>query len=138
MSIPKRHQIREALRIMLDGQTDAGSKVYSNRVTAYWRGELPCVSIFMRDEEATPREMAARSYIRKCNISVEIHAEAKENLDLDLDKIADQVETVIQADQSLSGTVQGTILTGTEIELSEQATTPIGVLTLTFQITYIK
>lgn len=138
MSNPKRHQIREALRIMLDGQTEAGAKVYSNRVSSFWRGELPSVSIFMRDEEATPREMAAKTYVRKGNISVEIHAEAKEDLDLELDKIADQVEAVIQGDQSLTGTVLGSVLTGTEIELSDQATTPIGVLTLNYQITYIK
>lgn len=138
MSTPRRHQIREALRIMLEGQTDAGDKVYSNRVSSFWRGELPCVSIYMRDEEATPREMAAKSYIRKGNISIEIHAEAKEDLDLKLDQIADQVETVIQADPSLGGNVLGSILTGTEIELSEQATTPIGVLVLSYQITYIK
>lgn len=138
MSVPKRHAIREALRIMLDGQTQAGANVYSNRVTAFWREELPSVSIYMRDEESTQRSLSGRSTIRKATLAVEIHAEAKEDLDQVLDEMADEVEGVIDEDPSLSGTVQGCTLQNTEIELSGDATTPIGVLSLTYQITYLK
>lgn len=123
---------------MLDGQTQAGANVYSNRVSAFWRSELPCISIFMRDEESTPKDLSARSYLRRGTVSVEIHAEAKENLDLVLDEIADQVEAAILANPSLSGTVHGCVLQGTEIELAGEPSTPIGVLSLTYQITYQK
>lgn len=138
MSIPKRQQIREAFKAMLLNNTAAGENVYSNRVSAFWRSELPSVSIFMRDEEASPRDMSARSYLRKATLSVEIHAEAKEDLDALLDQIADQVEAIVINDSSLSGTVQGCVLQGTEIELAGEATTPIGVLSLSYQILYQK
>lgn len=138
MSVPKRQQIREALRTMLNGQTNAGANVYSNRVSAFWRSELPCISIFMRDEEATPRDMSAKSYLRRGTVSIEIHAEAKENLDLTLDEIADQVEALIIGNPSLSGTVHGCVLQNTEIELAGEPSTPIGVLSLSYQITYQK
>ncbi len=140
MSVPKRHKIREALKEMLLNQTDAGSNVYSNRVSSYWRSELPCISIFMRDEELSPRDLSAKTYLRKSTITIEIHAEAKEDLDLALDKIADQVEGIILSDISISGTVQGCIFQGIEIDLAsgDETTTPIGVLSLNCQITYQK
>lgn len=138
-TIPKRQQIREEVQAMLiAANTSAGANVYSNRVSAFWRSELPSISIFMRDEEATPRDLANKSYVRKASLSFEIHAEAVESLDEQLDKIADEIEAAIVADQSLGGTVLGSTLLSTEIELAGEATTPIGVLTLTYQITYVK
>lgn len=138
MSVPKRHQIREAVKAMLNGQTAAGDNVYSNRVSAFWREELPCISIFMRDEEATPRNMSNNRYLTKATMAIEIHAEAVEDLDLTLDQLADQVETIIGSDSSLQGNVQGCVLQNTEIELSAEATKPIGVLSLSYQISYQK
>jgi hypothetical protein len=138
MSTPKRQQIREAIKTMLLNNTDAGANVYSNRVSAFWKSELPSISIFMRDEALTPREMAKKNYIRKSNVLIEIHAEANEGLDDTLDEINEQVEAILLADTGLMNTVQGLVFTDLEFEVANDASTNIGVLTLTLQITYTK
>lgn len=138
MSTPKRQQIREAIKNMLLNNTDAGANVYSNRVSAFWKSELPSISIFMRDEALTPRDMANKNYIRKSNVLIEIHAEANEGLDDTLDEINEQVEAILLADTGLINTVQGLVFTDLEFEVANDASTNIGVLTLTLQITYTK
>lgn len=134
----KRQEIREAVKAMLLDQTLANANVYSNRVSTFWKQQLPSISVFTRDEETTPRDLANSKYVRTLNLTIEIHAEAKENLDDTLDTIADQIETLIGTDQSLGGTALGTIMTGTTVELAGEAATPVGVLTLSFQTKYIK
>lgn len=137
-STPKRQLIREAIKAILIDNTDAASNVYTNRVSAFWRSELPSISVYMRDEELTPRDMANKSYIRKGTISIEIHAEANEGLDDSLDAITDQVEALLLNDPGLAGTVSGFIFQNQEFELAGDATTNIGVSTLTMQVTYLK
>lgn len=139
MPAPKRHQIREYIKTLLtNAHDDVGEKVYSNRVSAYWKSEVPCISIFTRDEEAKPRNMSASQYIRTMSLVVEIHATGNEDLDLTLDEIADVVETKISEDSNFGGLATSTILQATEIELnSETTTTGVGVLSLVYSIQYI-
>lgn len=134
----KRQEIREAIKTMLLGNTDAGANVYSNRVSAFWKSELPSISIVTTEEEANPRDLGNKTFVRKLRIGIEVHAEATEKLDDVLDDISNQIEALIGADQSLTGTVLGTVMTGTTIELAGEATTPIGVLSISFTTTYIK
>lgn len=136
MSVPKRHQIREAVKEMLLGQTLAGENVYSNRVSSFWREELPCISAFFRDEEATPRDISGKNYTRKATIAIEIHAEASEDLDLKLDEISEQVEAIIIGDLTLKGTVFGCVYQGADFDFSGDAQKPIGVISLSYQITF--
>lgn len=136
MSAPKRQQIREALRDMLINQTDAGANVYPNRVSAFWKAELPSISIFFREEEGTPRNLSGKDYIRKGQIAVEIHCQVAEGLDDSMDKIADQVEQKIFGDLSLLGKVLGTIYQNSSFEFSGEGRDVIGVTSMTFEITY--
>ena len=139
MPTPKRHQIREYIKTLLtDCHEDVGSKVYSNRVSAYWKSEVPCISIFTRDEEAKPRTMAAAQYIRVMSLVIEIHATGNESLDLKLDEIADAVEVKISQDSNFGGLATSSLLQSTEIELNTEVTTEaIGSLSLVYSITYI-
>lgn len=135
---PKRQQIREAAKAMLLGHTEAGQNVYSNRVSALWRSDLPSISIYLTDETATPRDLRQSSYVRTGTLVFQILAAATENLDHQLDTIADQIESITGADPSLKGTVQGFLLQSSESELNTEGTTPIGTLSLIYQVTYIK
>ena len=134
----KRQTIREAVTSLLSGNTLCGTNVYSNRVAAYWRTELPSISIFIRNETATKRGLSGNAYIRNAELAIEVHCEATENLDNSLDTIAEQVESILESNDSLNGTVQGLVLQDTEIEIIGDSTTPVGVLTLVYQITYLK
>lgn len=138
MPIPKRQAIREAIKNILIANTDCGASVYTNRASAFIRSELPCISIFSKDESLSPRDTANKSYVRKLNIIIEIHAEDNEDLDDRLDVINDQIEALLLADPSLQGTVQGLIFTDIEIDISNDPAVDVGALTLTTQVTYTK
>jgi Flp pilus assembly protein TadG len=134
----KRTDIREAVKTMLLSNTVAGLNVYSNRVSAFWKAELPSISIFTTEEEATPRDANNKSYVRTMQLRLEVHAEATEDLDTFLDNAAVQVEDILNADQGLAGTAIGSKLTSTSIELAGDASTPVGVLSLNYEIKYIR
>lgn len=134
----KRQQIREALQTMLLNNTDAGANVYANRVSAFWRDELPSISIFTREEQSTPRDVSGRQNIRTLTVSMETRAEANEDLDDTLDTIANQIENIISADQSLTGQALGAQMTGTTMEFEVQGEKQLGLLTLTYTVTYIQ
>lgn len=136
MPAPKRQLIREALRDMLINQTSAGTNVFPDRVSAFWKSELPSISIFFREEEGAPRNISGKDYIRKARIGIEVHCEVNEGLDSRMDEIADKVEETIFADLSLRGTVYGTIYQGSSFEFSGEGTGLIGVISMTFEITY--
>lgn len=134
----KRQLIRESVKDILLNKTLCISNVYPNRTSAYWRQELPSISIFIRNEAASRRNISSQIYIRNSELVIEIHAEASEDLDDKLDEISQQVEDLLYADESLKGTVQALVLQSTDIEIAAEATTPVGILTLVYQITYLK
>lgn len=135
----KRTDIREAVKTMLlAGATVAGENVYSNRVSAFWKSELPSISIFTTEEEATPRDLKNQTYVRTMQLRLEVHAEATEDLDTLLDEAAVEIEDILNADQGLTGTALGSKLTSTSIELAGDASTPVGVLSLNYEIKYIR
>jgi hypothetical protein len=134
----QRQTIREALVTMLSGNTDAGTEVYANRAAIIWREELPLIQIFTRNETATRRSINSQQSIRTLTLSVEVFAEANDNLDDTLDTISKQIEDIIAANPSLSGTANGSLLTDTEINLDSVGEKLVGKLTLTFETKYIE
>lgn len=133
----KRTEIRNAVKAMLLNATTCGANVYSNRVSTFWKAELPSISIFTTDEEAQPRDLRAQSYVVNMNLRIEIHAEANEDLDETLDDLSKEVQDLIQANQDLTGTCLGSVYTGAQIELADNGTTQIGVASLNFSVKYI-
>lgn len=137
MSKHKRQLIREAVKEMLLNETDAGEKVYSNRVTAYWREEVPCISVFTTEETAAPRDITNRKYTRKLNLTIEIRTEASDNLDDSLDSLALKVEQLIDADLTLKNTAHNVVMTGTDIGFAGEGSKPVGLLNLVYEVTYL-
>jgi hypothetical protein len=138
----KRKAIREALKTILLNNTDCNANVYSNRVDAYWEDQLPAISIMMNQESSLKRDIRATQYLRTLELSVvitnQVAKSEPEPIDDFLDKVAEQVEGLIIANPSLNGEVSSTELTSTEIELSGEANKPLGVLTLNYEIKYMK
>lgn len=140
----KRQDIRDALVAILATPvndvypTQAGENVYANRSAHLWRSELPLIMIYARNESAIRRSLNSAQSIRTLQLSIEIHAEANEDLDDTLDEISREVEDLIGADTSLSGTTQGTDLKDTEMSLDSDGERQVGKLTLTFETKYIE
>lgn len=134
----KRQLIRDALKAMILSNTDAGTNVYSNRVTKAWQTELPMIKILYGSETALPRAVNSRQSIRNLSLIVEVIAEANENLDDTLDTLSQQVEQIIAADYSISGNALSSILTSTEPSFDGEGESVVGKLTLNFETKYIE
>ena len=67
---------------------------------------------------------------------VEGFASANSNIENTLDNIATEVEEALGSDTDLNGTCLRHNITNTEITLNNEGSKPIGVVRLTFSVTY--
>ena len=95
-----RTQIREAFRNRLIDATAAEERVYIGRLMPLEEPWLPAIVVHTRE----PEEIQSRSISgwkgyerRRCVVSVVCIAQSFEDIDADLDAMADQVETALQS-----------------------------------------
>jgi hypothetical protein len=134
----KRTEIRTALKDMLtDGESGIIANIFVNRESRLWQSELPAVIIYSNQETTTPKDLSSRRYIRTLELTVQCKVEATENVDEDLDDLVSEVETVIDSDQSLKGTVLSSVQTNTEIRIDAEGEKDVGVAIITLECKYI-
>ena len=123
-----RKQIRDNLVALLTGLPLTGSRVYGSRLSPVEEGDLPALRIYADSEQAGP--LLIHSQVmreRSITYRIEIVARANTALDDALDAIAEQVEGALvlaSEDTWLDGTL-GDL--STEIELSDDASQPVGI-----------
>ena len=148
----QRKLIRKKIAEILKGNTDAGENVFPNSTVPVWHSELddaPVILIFPRTESATKYAEAPKELERDLSIMIEIIAagpeineslktpgEGEKTLEDILDDIAEQVENILDADDSLQGTCDEAILENTEFEFDGTGGSPIGSCRLTYGVTY--
>lgn len=126
-----RQQIREAAATTCTGLTTTGSTVYQSRV--YPVETLPALSLYTLSEQVIERTMEGNE-LRELLLVIEGRVKATSNLDDTLDDIAEEVETALNADKTLSGAVKSLDLSETEIELSDDLEKPSGLIRLLFNV----
>jgi len=153
MAVPKdqgkkRKLIRKKVVELLKGATDAGTAVFPNASVPPWQEELPVILVYPRSEGATEYAQAPRELERDLDLAIEIVAAGpEENEELEtpgsekslediLDDIAEQVENVLDADDSLGCTADESMLENTEFEFDASGGQPIGSCRLTYGVTY--
>lgn len=132
-----RAAIREALKVALSAETLAGLNVYTNRETSLWRSELPAILIYSNQESAVPENLQGRRYYRTLELTVEVRIEASEDASDSVDELLAVIEAIIEEEPTIGGTVQSTILTGTETRVDSEGEKDIGVGVLTYECKYI-
>ena len=137
----QRKLIRDAIVARLVGNTDAGDRVYSNRATAL--RVLPAILVYTQDESSRVFDEGPRTLERTARISIEIAVQFtdEEQLDDRLDAIADQIETLMHADEQLRDgegvpLCSDAVLTGTEMQVVDDGRQPIGAARLTYEVRY--
>lgn len=144
-----RKNIRKAVVAMLKDKTDVGARVFSNSSVPAWEEELPVILVYQRTESAVEFAMAPKELRRSLDLAIEIVAKGpEENSDLQtpetgvksledqLDDIAEQVECLLHADDTLQGTCDESSLTNTEFEFESVGALPIGSARLTYEALY--
>ena len=112
------------------------ARISIHRSTPLFAGKLPAILIYTRDEriEDQPNADPGLRY-RKLELSVEIVASgdtAAEEADL----LAQAVEAILDADETLGLLVEGARLTRTEIDQGGEGDTPVLAVRLSFEVSY--
>jgi hypothetical protein len=133
-----RSNIRAAVKTLLDGETDAGDNVYTNRETSLSQTQLPAIIIQTDEEQARPESgTVSRRSFRTLSLKITVKLEESDSIDDDLDALLADVEDLISASPSLGGTVLSAILTSSEMSIDGEGEKLIGVGTMTYECQYI-
>lgn len=134
-----RQLIRHAVAAALTGATAAGANVYKTRVLPFRRNGLPAVAVYTLTESVrTDEKSAPRELERRTELVVEgaVQAASTENADDALDALALEIEAALHADPTFGGTAADSILSSTEIDVAGEGEQMIGVVKLTYEVTY--
>ena len=133
-----RQQIRDAVQTLLtNAVTDVDDRVYINRVYNIASTKLPLITVSAGSETSSVVTMSTLTVDRSLEILVDVYADATSLLDDTIDGLCSQVEQLMGADQTLGGLTKECILISTNLNLSGDAETPIGVARLNYRVKYI-
>lgn len=133
----ERKLIRKAVIAQLVAAgTSAGARVHSSRMSPVDDQQLPAINVFVEDEEVTNGESAPREIKRVCSIAIMAWARAAADLDDVLDDLAEEIETAMDGDRYFTSTAGGSVLASTEVGLKTDGNRPMGVIQLTYSVTY--
>jgi hypothetical protein len=132
--------IRTAIRDVLLGATSAAARVYKTRVLPLRKVELPAIAVYTLEEPVTADSIntAPRELTRQPAVTIEGWVKDTDGVDLDdaLDDLALEIETAMHADPYLGGAAGESILSDTVIEVVEIGDRLLGMIALTYDVTY--
>lgn len=134
--------IREAVAArLIDALPKVDARITPQRIsihrsTPLFAGKLPAILVYTRDEriEDQPKADPGLRY-RKLELSVEIIASGDAAAE-EADVLAQAVEAILDADETLGLLVEGTRLTRTEVDQEGDGDTPVLAARLTFEVSY--
>lgn len=135
----RRKAIRTGAVSAISGHTDAGTRVYANRVLPLWEAQYPLILIYSRDESAEPISRFPTKNTRRLKLAIDIRVAIEDGIGMDdeLDKISKQVESAIEDDPTLGGTALSCNYQDTEMDASVDGKQPIGAARLTYEVIYV-
>ena len=134
-----RQRIRDALASALTGQTSAGTNVFTSRarpILEILQRKESVLSVYTADESS---ERNGTGYLldRKLQVTVEGMMGGGDDLDDQLDLLAQQVEAVIDADPTLGNLLsEDLVLAATATEISARGNMQVGAFRLDFECSY--
>lgn len=139
----ERQGIREAVVAALIGTaptyaTAAQARVTKTRMAPSKTAQLPAISVYTSDEAVNPpsANTAPRELKRRVTVGIEAWVIASADVDDALDAIALQVETAMDVDSWLGGTVTDSVLLTTEMGLKLDGERPMGCVRLEYAADY--
>ena len=133
----KRQSIRERVASTLTGLSTTGSNVFQSRVYPIENTKLPCLLIYTREETSEPLVMNPPRTIEKVlSLVVEGYVKANTTFDDTIDTICEEVEEALFTDRLINDLALDSFLVNTEISYNGDGDNPLGIVVMTFQITY--
>ena len=133
----KRQSIRERVASTLTGLTTTGSNVFQSRVYPIENTKLPCLLIYTTEETSEPLTTNPPRAIEKVlSLVVEGYVKANTNFDDTIDTICEEVEEALFTDRLINDLALDSFLVNTDISYNGEGDNPLGIVVMTFQITY--
>ena len=133
----KRQAIRERVASTLTGLTTTGSNVFQSRVYPIENTKLPCLLIYTREETSEPLTTNPPRAIEKIlSLVVEGYVKANTNFDDTIDTICEEVEEALFTDRLINDLALDSFLVNTDISYNGEGDNPLGIVVMTFHITY--
>lgn len=131
-----RQIIRKAVvDLLVAARTDAGFDVFPTRKVQWREDELPAIAVYTL-EETSERKHPEGSLDRHMVLAIHAIVQASDGVDDALDTLALQIEKAMAADQTLGGLVLFSHLSGTEIDVDEGTSQPVGGIRLAYAVWY--
>lgn len=135
-----RTSIRSAVVTALTGLTTTGARVFPSRVRPLQDSELPCLLVFLDDEEIAVGSVQQHPLLeRRATLRVRALAKATATMDATLDTMLGEVETALGnlADPSLGGLITSQIIpAGIEVDIDDSLEKPVGMMTISMPVQY--
>lgn len=120
--------------------TDAGTRVYASRTQAFELGELPALMVTTdRDDWSGAVGFGAgtRRMEHSLRVTVMAATRAQDGVDDNLDELARQVEVALAMPcAAMTGLAQTITLTGTQLQIDDNGTQPVGRAALSYDVVY--
>lgn len=112
------------------------ARISIHRSTPLFTAKLPAILIYTRDEriEDSPNADPGLRY-RKLELSIEVITSGEAAAE-DADTLAQAIETILDANETLGLLVEGTRLTRTEVDHDGDGDTPVLAARMTFEVSY--
>jgi hypothetical protein len=132
----QRKVIRDKIKALLLGQTDAEDRIFTNRVIPNEVDELPVINIYTIEESSEIYNSSPMEYERSVTVAIEVIDSVDSEIDDRLDEMADSVEAIMHGDDTLESVASKVVYTGTQLTINSDGENLIGSLRLTYEITY--
>lgn len=133
-----KRQIKEAIKKLLFGKTNAKENVFISRSVPVDVDDLPAILIYSTSETVRRFNEAPKDYQRELTVAVECLATGNDDDDLDvkLEILGETVESLMEIDETLGDIVHKVELTGTGYTQDPDGQSPLGSLVLQFAVTF--
>lgn len=134
-----RIQIRRRVSDRLKATVDVGGRVFTERPTPIFKGEMPVVLVYYVSETIVNVNLAQDTYDRRLTMNVDLLHKVREGIDDFLDKLAWQVEQAMLQDETLGGLdgVDNTkLMSSVPLDPDADGEQIAGLTRLTFEIDY--
>lgn len=134
-----RKQIRDFIVAVLKGQTAAGQEIYAHRLRTLDASRLPAIGVATTDERSDiyrhDDDGCGKGYRRTLNITVDLYATG-DRADDQADALAEQVEALMERDETFGGRVRDMALVSSADIYSEDGERMAGRKRLTYSTVY--
>lgn len=134
-----KRKIKEAIKkLLIDGDTDAETRVSISRSIPTDAQNVPALLIYTTGEAVSRFNEAPKNYRRALNVNIEIMAAGNddEHLDLILETIGDEVEQLMEKDETLGGLCNKLELVATAYQSEPDGQSPLGSLVLSYSVDF--